>query len=106
MNTSAINIHHPFIEGLHAVLREEYNCCLCDIIGTRDTGPKLVAVFILRYFYSYRQRDIAQSYSINFHYVPTVVERCKTQYANDCCFESLVQRVLNKLDFYEEVAGM
>lgn len=103
MQTSAINIKHPFIAGLHTIIMEEFGCCLCGIIGPSYSDPKFMAVFILRHFYGYGQRDLARAYSVNFHYVPTVVERQKEMYAASAGFREITHLVLNKLDFYESL---
>ena len=103
MKTAAINITHPFIAGLHAIIMEEFGCCLCTIIGPQYSDPKFMAVFILSHFYEYRQRDLARAYSMNFHYVPTVVERHREMYAASEGFREITHLVLNKLDFYESI---
>ncbi len=103
MKTSAINIRDPFIAGLHEIIMKEYGCCLCSIIGTADKDPKLLAVFLLSQFYGYRQRDLAKAYTINFHYVPTVVQQKQDVYAVSEGFREMVHEILNKLDFYESL---
>lgn len=102
MKTTAIDYNHPFIMGLHSILQAQYNCCLCEIIGVRETEVKKVAVFLLRYFYSYHHRSLAIAYSMNCLYVNTVVDYYKNQYVVDAGFRNKVQEILNELEGYEE----
>lgn len=101
MKTSALNLHDPIITGLHEVVKQEYNCCLCDIIGPKDGDPKFIAVFIVSHFYGFRQRDIAIAYTMNFHFIPTVVKRLSELYGVSENFQKKLHRVMNKVEAYE-----
>jgi len=87
------------IIALHTAIMQEYNCCLCDIIGVKDTAAKLAAVFFLRHFYVMPRREIADVYSINRLYIETVVARHKEYYAHYPAYAAFVHRVL---DFVEQ----
>ncbi len=103
MNTGAINFKHPFIAGLHEIIMDVWSCCLCDIIGPKDTAEKFMAVFILVHFYGYRQRDVAVAYTVNFHFVPTAVDGVMKRYGESEVMRGIVQEILNKLDKYESL---
>jgi len=95
-----INLTHPLIIALHSAIMTEYNCCLGDIIGVKDTPAKTMAVFFVRHFYQVPLREIADVYTINRLYIETVVDRHKEYYAYNPAFVALVHRVLDFVELH------
>jgi len=96
----SINLTHPLIIALHSAIMTEYKCCLCDIIGVKDTPAKLAAVFFLRHFYVMPRPEIATVYTINRLYIETVVSRHMEYYANHSGYAVFVHRVLDFVELH------
>jgi hypothetical protein len=70
-----------------------------ELIGTTDTTCKKVVVFILKHYFNFNQRHLARTYSVNYLYVPTIVDQMIYQVKVDGVFSEKVNRVLENIGY-------
>jgi len=99
---TTLNVNHPLIAALHAAIMKEHNCCLCPILGPGQKEVKLIAVFVLRCFYSIAGKELAVFYALPFCMVPNAVIAGKRAYATEPLFRDKLHRILNYVETHGE----
>lgn len=97
MNTSAFN--KDYASEVENSVMLYFGAKLSAIVGNYDSIEKKAVVFILKKYLDFNQRHLARAYSINYLYVPTVVEQMEYQMKVDVLFKEKINQVLESIGY-------
>lgn len=99
MNTTAFN--RDYASEVENSVMLYFRVKLGTIVGNYDSVEKKVVVFILKKYLEFNQRQLARAYSINYLYVPTIVDQIEYQIKVDVLFKEKINKILESI-IYEK----